>query len=269
MINENIFLINPNSTAAHASAREESPIMRKDIPDLKKQQDSYDEIWAQLSTSGYQAQQHLKNRIFAITEFLTSLNLDNPEILEIGCGFGVLSRELSRFGTTTGMDLSPKGIAIAQRLNPELAFFSGDALTYEFRENSYDIVISSEVIEHIPKESHQHFINVIAKILRPGGFLILTTPNKKLSDHVSNFQLIEEHLFQDDLVALLKTRFDIRQLTTIHRLFPISGHKSKVIQAFRAGLYEFPGLRRWVENPFRNYDKGLYFAVLCQLQPDI
>jgi len=240
--------------------------MSTDTPDVNEQRESYDDIWDDLSKSNYRAQQHLKNRIFAISSFLSDLNLNNPSILEVGCGYGVISKELSKYGRVTGMDLSPKGIEIAQKLNPELSFFHGDVLNYDFGDKKYDIVINSEVIEHIPKESREQFMNVLADQLQPGGYMILTTPNKVISDHVSTFQLIEEHFTREDLIALMEPRFEVCQLTTIHRVFPVLGHKSKLFQAIRAGLYEILMLRRWIENPFRDSGSGLYLAAVFKLR---
>ncbi len=235
-------------------------------PEIDEQRESYDGIWEDLSHTNYRAQQHFKNRMFAISGFLSKLALDHPTILEVGCGFGVLSRELSRFGRVTGMDLSPKGVEIARRQNPDITFFHGDALNHDFGDDKYDIVVNSEVIEHIPRESRKRFINVLADRLNPGGYLILTTPNKAVSDHISTFQLIEEHFTRQELVELLEPRFDICELTTIHRVFPVLGHKSKLFQAIRAGLYEILRLRGIIENPFRASDAGLYFAVEARLK---
>ena len=240
--------------------------MSRDTPDVNQQRESYDDIWGDLSQSNYRAQQHLKNRIFAISSFLSDLNLDNPSILEVGCGFGVISKELSRYGRVVGMDLSPNGIEIARKLNPGLSFFHGDLLNHNFGDEKYDVIVSSEVIEHIPKESREQFIRVLANLLNHGGYLILTTPNKAISDHISTFQLIEEHFTREELIALVEPRFEVRHITTIHRIFPVLGHKSKLFQIIRAGLYEILMLRRWIENPFRDSSSGLYFAVVLRLR---
>lgn len=240
--------------------------MTTETPDIQQQRESYDEIWGDLPESRYRAQQHLKNRIFAIRQLLADLKLDNPSILEIGCGFGVISREPSEFGRVTGMDLSPKGVEIANRLNPELEYFHGDVLSHDFDDAKYDVIVNSEVIEHVQGKNRERFIEVIAGLLSPEGYMILTTPNKQLSDSVSTFQLIEEHFTRDDLVSLLEPRFEIHHLTTVHRVFPILGYKFRTFQLMRAFLYEVLRLHRWIEDPFRNSDSGLYFAVLAQLR---
>ena len=240
--------------------------MSIETPDVQQQRQSYDEIWEKLSKGSYRAQQHLKNRIYAITRFLETLNITNPDILEIGCGYGVITDYLSRFGRVVGMDLSPKGVELARKLHPDVEFFHGDLLNYEFDDRKYDVIVHSEVLEHIPVDSRERFMDVVAGLLRPDGYMIFTTPNKQLSDRVSTFQLIEEHFYKPDLEVLVNRHFDICQITTIHRLFPVLGHKSKTLQAIRAGMYEILGLRRWIENPLRKSDSGLYFAVLARLR---
>ena len=239
-----------------------------ETPNIDEQRDSYDGIWTDLSQSGYRAQQHFKNRMYVISSFISGMNLDNPSILEVGCGFGVLSKELSRFGCVTGMDLSPKGIEIARQNNPGITFFHGDVLNYEFGDDKYDIVVNSEVIEHIPREDRQRFINVLADRLKPGGYLVLTTPNKDVSDGISTFQLIEEHFTRSELMCLLEPRFELSEFTTIHRVFPVLGHKSKLFQVIRAGLYEILRLRSIIENPYRDSKAGLYFAIKAKLKDE-
>lgn len=129
--------------------------MSMETPDVYGQREIYDDIWDDFSQSNYRVQQHLKNRILTISGYLSKINLNSPSILEVGCGFGVISKELFKYGRVTGMDLSPKGIEFAQKLNPELSFFHSDVLNYDFGDKKYDIVVNTEVIEHTPVESRE------------------------------------------------------------------------------------------------------------------
>lgn len=232
-------------------------------PDIDTQRQSYDAIWEDLDQSSYRRQQHLKNRHHAVLKLVEHLNLDSPRILEVGCGFGALSGELARHGRVTGVDLSPRGIEIARRSHPEVEFFAADLLTGGFPGADYDLVVSSEVIEHIAVPERERFVAELAGRLRAGGHLILTTPNARLSQRLTTFQLIEEHFTRDALRALLETRFAIDRFTSVHRVFPVWGHRSKPAQALRAGIYELLRLRPWLEDPFRASDRGLYFVLLA------
>ena len=52
------------------------------------------------------------------------------------------------------------------------------------------------------------------------------------------------------------------QLSTIHRVFPILGHRSKLFQVLRVAIYEGLRARPWLENPLRPSDRGLYTVLL-------
>jgi SAM-dependent methyltransferase len=97
------------------------------------------------------------------------------EILDIGCGTGLNSKQLHRAGyTVTGIDLSPS--AINQYMKSD---FSGAVVDIEqglpFAPASFDSVWISEVIEHIVE--YKTLLSEISRVLKPGGRVYLTTPN--------------------------------------------------------------------------------------------
>ena len=61
-----------------------------------------------------------------VLSLLTSLNIPNPKILEVGCANGWLSRKLSRFGGVTGVDLAESVIEEAKQKAPHIEFIAGD-----------------------------------------------------------------------------------------------------------------------------------------------
>lgn len=95
-------------------------------------------------------------------------------ICDLGCGRGWLSAELAKFGAVTAVDQSQAGVDAAAQRWPEVRFLVADILTWR-PEESFDLVVSSEVIEHVP--DHQEFADTVHHLLRDGGFLVLTTPN--------------------------------------------------------------------------------------------
>jgi SAM-dependent methyltransferase len=97
------------------------------------------------------------------------------EICDLGCGVGWISAELAKFGRVTGVDLSPEGVRIATARWPSINFIVADILSWR-PTKQFDIVVSSEVIEHI--EEKEQFADTVSALVRPGGYLILTTPNK-------------------------------------------------------------------------------------------
>jgi 2-polyprenyl-3-methyl-5-hydroxy-6-metoxy-1,4-benzoquinol methylase len=96
--------------------------------------------------------------------------------LDIGCntGFGVeAARRLGH--KATGIDLSGEAIEIARQLYPENVFVAGRAQDFAAGGAQYDAVLCREVIEHMT-EVHS-FMSALARLMKIGGVLWLTTPD--------------------------------------------------------------------------------------------
>ena len=111
-------------------------------------------------------------------ELLLKCNTDQPDILEIGCGKGefaslVMERGIN-YNRYTALDGNIGYIrnAITLGIDAGVADF-GDPLP--LKNECFDIVISLEVIEHVP--NCEELINGIYRVLKPGGHFILSTPN--------------------------------------------------------------------------------------------
>jgi 2-polyprenyl-3-methyl-5-hydroxy-6-metoxy-1,4-benzoquinol methylase len=102
----------------------------------------------------------------------------NRSILDMGCGNGSLVRFLLERGYDSyGVDASVSGIDIASRAHPDrfgLVDFSEPVLPEQFKERSFDTILSTEVIEHL--YDPRAFIKLCKGILPPGGQIILSTP---------------------------------------------------------------------------------------------
>jgi 2-polyprenyl-3-methyl-5-hydroxy-6-metoxy-1,4-benzoquinol methylase len=99
-------------------------------------------------------------------------------VLDVGCGNGFTCGEFLRRGCqVVGIDLSCQGIEIARRTYPSGRFevMPADAhLLANLNENPFDLVVSTEVVEHLyaPRE----YIRGCFQALKPGGRFICTTP---------------------------------------------------------------------------------------------
>lgn len=98
-------------------------------------------------------------------------------VLDLGCGNGSLSHLIAQQGyEVVGVEDSEQGVAIARQSFPSCNFIQASIydLPYAELENSFDIVLSAEVIEHLlyPRE----LVRAAKKCLKPNGRLILTTP---------------------------------------------------------------------------------------------
>ncbi|MGB2623245.1 MAG: methyltransferase domain-containing protein [Candidatus Acidiferrum sp.] len=104
------------------------------------------------------------------------------QILEVACGRGGFSNELARAGARViGCDFSFEAVRMADaRLHSaneraSSGFVLGDAQNLPFVDNSFDLVISCETIEHVPDASKA--LREMLRVCRPEGKLFLTTPN--------------------------------------------------------------------------------------------
>ena len=106
-------------------------------------------------------------------ELVKKLN-DVKTICDLGCGNGHISGRLSTLGyDVTGVDASASGIQIARRAYPDVSFI--EALIDRHRDlGQFDLVISSDVIEHMYRPSA--LLEAAQTILKPGGHILIGTP---------------------------------------------------------------------------------------------
>ena len=106
---------------------------------------------------------------------------DGLSVLDIGCGGGLVSEPVARLGATvTGIDPAPENIAAAR------AHAASQVLAIDYRAcrvedlvaegRTFDCVLCLEVVEHVPDVAA--FLSECAKLVRPGGLMILSTINR-------------------------------------------------------------------------------------------
>ncbi|GAA3571772.1 class I SAM-dependent methyltransferase [Snuella lapsa] len=140
----------------------------------------YDALWSKRLRMNYLQMR----RSIKILQYLSRIMHGNKQVrvLDLGCGDGRFTAFVGEFVTTDAIELSEEAVKIAQQQHPHVRFFQGSALEYPFEKGYYDVVISQEVIEHI--EDQDAYLRVCYEVLKPGGYLIMTTPNKKVFDHM-------------------------------------------------------------------------------------
>lgn len=119
-----------------------------------------------------------RKRLDFITNFLQYSLPANAKILDVGCGNGVISRHLGKFGfNVTGIDVSEKTIEKANALNTlsNVKFITKSAEELMANGQEYDAVICSEVLEHL--DHPESLLKVLNGILSSHGKLIITVPN--------------------------------------------------------------------------------------------
>jgi len=113
-------------------------------------------------------------RLNRIVELCGGVN--NKRILDVGCGNGVLGKTLIDKGAIVdGCDLSGDAIDGAAKVLNKAFIFDIENDNYKDIEKNYDIVIATEVIEHLFLP--ELFIKNIKNLVKENGLIIITTPN--------------------------------------------------------------------------------------------
>ena len=95
-------------------------------------------------------------------------------ICDLGCGNGHISGRLAALGyDVTGVDASASGIEIARRAYPDVEFVHS-LIDHDLNLKQFDLVISSDVIEHLYRPSD--LLEAAVSLLKPGGQILLGTP---------------------------------------------------------------------------------------------
>jgi len=108
---------------------------------------------------------------------LSGTSLRGKKFLDVGCGLGYFSKKAIRKGArVTGLDVGERIIKRARKLMPAGRFLVGDAKSLPFNDNTFDIVLCTEVIEHV--ENPHKALNELFRVTKKGGYVVLTTQNK-------------------------------------------------------------------------------------------
>jgi 2-polyprenyl-3-methyl-5-hydroxy-6-metoxy-1,4-benzoquinol methylase len=111
-----------------------------------------------------------------VDQFLMSVELAGARVLDGGCGVGALTRVLTAKGArVVALDIGPQLAAQTQQ-RCGCAAVVGTLMALGFLSDTFDVVLSSEAIEHTPNP--EHAVRELYRVLRPGGHLVLSTPNR-------------------------------------------------------------------------------------------
>ena len=115
-----------------------------------------------------------------------SKSLSGINILDIGCGGGLLSEPMSRMGANvTGIDASDKNIKIAKlhskknKLKINYLCSSPEKLKIT---KKFDVILNMEIVEHV--EDIDFFLKSCSKLLKKNGLMFVATINKTLKSYI-------------------------------------------------------------------------------------
>lgn len=112
-----------------------------------------------------------------VDEFLGEEKLRGKETLEVGCGLGFFSERAHSIGAKLlATDLGPNLVErTRERVGCETEIADALRLRDHFGDRRFDVVLSSECIEHTPDPSRA--LKEMCAVLKPGGWLSISTPN--------------------------------------------------------------------------------------------
>ena len=164
-------------------------------------------------------------------------------ILDLGCNNGYGSAVLGEAcSQVVALDVSPAAIVDAKERfgNRRIDFRVYDGLNIPFDSQSFDMVASFQVIEHL--EDTVPYLTEIARVLRPSGVALFTTPNAaiRLDRHMKPWNEFHVREYRaDELADLLKTVFEnveIRGLFAAEELYRIEFERcQKALRTARTG----------------------------------
>jgi SAM-dependent methyltransferase len=137
--------------------------------------------------------------------------------LDFGCGPGTLVHLLPPKISAVGVDIAAPQLSYAEKnyAGPEKQFIRIDSSQLPFSDQTFDSISCVEVIEHLELKLTREILKEFIRVLRPGGKLIVTTPNygslwpmvEMMVNRLSDVSYEEQHITKfkrTSLLALLK-----------------------------------------------------------------
>ena len=110
------------------------------------------------------------------------------QMLDVGCGGGILSEPMARLGASvTGIDASAPNIDAARDhahgMNLEINYECQTLEELHETGQKFEVIMAMEILEHVANKAT--FLETLARVLKPGGSLFLSTFNKTLKSYAA------------------------------------------------------------------------------------
>jgi len=205
-----------------------------------------------------------------ILPFLSELARERQEgirVLDVGCGRGWLTNLADTYGSCAGVEPVAEVVEFARRRFPHLRFEVGSPrdLIEAGEAGAYDVLIASEVIEHVSVDERGDFVTELRSLLDANGAVILTTDRGELYQRwrrrpTTTEQPEENWLTEAQVKTLFESRgfvatardrayFPVPELSAFHRIVA-SQKLARLLGATR---------QRWLLEGLR------YLAANCQV----
>jgi ubiquinone/menaquinone biosynthesis C-methylase UbiE len=159
------------------------------------------------SCSGEIAYEHWHRYAFA-RQFVAG-----RRVLDAACGEGYGSALLGAVAATVvGIDIDAKAVVHAEArygFTDRVRFVEGSCAQLPLADASFDVVVSFETIEHVDAADQTGMLAEFARVLKPDGLLIISSPNKRLYSDARGYvnEFHRRELYREELAGLLDAVF--------------------------------------------------------------
>ncbi len=193
--------------------------------------EAYDEFHTYLLHQGIRGQNPsgflYKEKLSILDKILMKNIGRSKKVLDIGCGDGTLAIACAGTGNeVVGLDVSEVAIAQAKSNKSEsikASFLLADARDMQgFQNESFDIAVSKDVIEHLPEKDLKPHLMEVYRVLKQNGRYLLFTPSKVLGD-LSLGAHLKMYGLQDLIPTLRQINFTVSVICPFPEVLGVSG----------------------------------------------
>jgi SAM-dependent methyltransferase len=207
------------------------------------------------------------------------------EALDFGCGIGRLTQALAEhFGSATGVDISPRMIALAQQVNGyphrcTYALNESDNLA-QFADGQFSFIYTSIVLQHMQARHSIGYLREFARVLEPGGCVVFQIPARRSLPELRIYVVYVLHAWirprakARSILRRLGLRADDSALprpevgmhclreAKVRRILAVEGLQVRDVQLTNSTELAFSGKLRYLDRePRRGFVSKQYCAV--------
>ena len=131
--------------------------------------------WDEIATTYARRRDPTGSDADLLTRLAEALEPD-ATVLDVGCGDG--ARTLANLPAgSIGLDISRRGLALASDAVPDARLLQGEMRSIPLRDGSVDAITAYHAVFHVPRADHPDVYREFARVLRPGGTLVMTLPS--------------------------------------------------------------------------------------------
>ena len=152
-------------------------------------------------------------------------------LLDAGCGVGGGLKWLSAFGAVAGIDLHPRATRYAARVSAQVTQASIQALP--FPSERFDLVTSFEVLYHLAVTDDEAALGELARVLRPGGWLIVRVPAHNWLRGAHDRQVHTRHRYAPAELRqkIVRAGLEVQRLTSVGLFLLPAAILTRVLQS--------------------------------------